>query len=261
MVKTMNPKADYSLSRKSVFKLLAIAFVTLSLLTQAKHAFAQVFTGQVIEENSRVPVPNAVVELLDVAQERIRTISADEKGYYIIKAPEAEKYYIHVRRIGYVENTGGPFTIGSRDTLNIDFRILKETVIMDEITVAVEAHNKNVLEKRLDLVNFNSRKKSGFGQYFTRNEIKEKNLFRLSSLFRGLPGVKVNRDQVFNTRSKCLMKVLINGFEVIPKGGSSIDEFITPTQVIAVEIYSDLVAQPKQFGTLSECGLVLIWTR
>ena len=271
MIKNTHPKADYSPSRNLLFKLLAIAFVALILSVQSEHAFAQVFTGQVIEENSRVPVPNAVVELLDTNQERVRTISADEKGYYTIKAPEAKKYYIRVRRIGYVENTGGPFPIGAKDTLNIDFRILKETQVLDEVTVAVESYNKSIVKKRLEQVNFNSRKNKPFGTYFARGEIQEKNLFRFSDLLRGTIGVIIRDGHIWNARENCPMKVVKNGLELFSPealklegtaafSAFNVDNFINVDRVAGVETYVNQIGQPKQFGSVSRCGLVLVWT-
>ncbi len=72
---------------------------------------AQVVRGTVVDEESRVAVPSAVIVLLDGRGTRVAGALTDEAGRFAILAPGAGSYALRVERIGYRGITSAPFSL------------------------------------------------------------------------------------------------------------------------------------------------------
>ena len=100
-----------------------LAGVILFLLV-ADYTNAQVYKGAVLDEATREPIPFVTVSLQNEDNEHVRHTSTDEDGAFLLVAPEMTEYFLHVKRIGYSENSGGPFLVETGDTLSVQFRII-----------------------------------------------------------------------------------------------------------------------------------------
>lgn len=253
-------------------QLRIILFTGIILLTFWGNSKAQVIQGYVLDEFTEEPVPHMVVILKDQENERVRSTSTNEKGFFLLNAPKEGEYFINVRRVGYSENEGGPFKVGNSDTLNAKIMVLEEITLMDEVVVAVERYNESVSTEFLEGKRFHQRRERGLGRFYTRSEIQERNLFRLSDLLRMTPGLIVRDGQIWSARARCPMKFVLNGMELFSTPaltlngsfqtpGFSIDRQVNVDNVLGVEVYTGMMGQPQQYGTKTRCGAILIWTR
>lgn len=247
----------------------------LLLFFQPQETASQVVQGRVLDELSREPVPQAVVSLQNLQRDTLKRSITDTTGYFQLLAPREGIYFVHVRRIGYAENTGGPFQIGPEDTLNIELRLLLESIVMDEVTVEAERLSKNLQRN-----NFYRRQERGLGQYMTREDISQKMAPSPSRIFSNIPGVERRPDgHLVSSRHQvvCPMTLVVNGVVRVEKkhplfdGGAekrelerqpTIDELIQLENIEAIEVYRGTVGQPLAYtGKRTPCGAILIWTR
>lgn len=265
-------KTTFDQSSKNMIQILLLGTTIFVILLLPGKSSAQVVQGYVLNELTNEPVPETVVILRDLNKERVRSTSTKENGFFLLNAPKEDEYFIFVRRIGYTDNEGGPFKVGSNDTLTAKILVLEETILMDEVVVAVENYNESVSLEFLEGKNFYNRKKRGLGHFYTREEIQERNLFRLSDLLRMTPGIILRDGQILSSRAKCPMKIVLNGMEMFSdpaltlnnsfqSPGFSIDRLVNVDNVLGVEVYTGLMGQPQQYGTKTRCGTLLIWTR
>lgn len=254
---------------KPIF-LLLVVFGSLSM---AEYAAGQVYRGHVLDEATRQPVPYVIVMLQNTKGEYVRHDNTDENGFFEIKAPEVKEYLVHVNRIGYTENTGGPFRVEKDDTLNIEMRVLEKTENLGEVTVEAKAYQEKFNMRYLEENSFFVRKKRSLGQFMTKEDIEKVHAIEPSDLFRRFLGFSTNRGVIMNQARGCRPKVIINGMIMsepssltIVKGDVftptfTIDRLVALENIIGIEAYTGMVGQPLEFGTPSRCGAVLVWTR
>lgn len=98
---------------------------------------AQVVRGRVTEVNSASPVAGAVVSLLgeqsDTALASVLTI---ESGEYAVRAPQAGRYRLAVKRIGVQRFVSVAFDLGSGETRVIDVPIAAVAQTLPQVTVS-----------------------------------------------------------------------------------------------------------------------------
>jgi len=121
----------------------------------------------------------------------------------------------------------------------------------------------------LDWQGFYDRKKVGFGQFITPEEIEEDPPIDFYDLFRGMPGVRgvssarggdgvklTARGGTFggSQTGYCSPAIVVNGSQSI--SGIDVEE------IAAVEVYRGIASVPLQYGMMANrCGLVLFWTK
>lgn len=250
---------------------LLITTTFLFILTE--FTYAQVYMGTVVNEITRDPIPYVIVMLQNTEGKYIRHDNTDDSGSFEIEAPEAKEYLVHVSRIGYTENIGGPFLVEADDTLNIQFRVLEQTENLEEVTVEAERINKQFALKHLEENRFFVRQERGLGEFITREDIEETVAFKPSDLFRMVPGISANflSGGIYNYKSKCSPKIVLNGMQMSQPSDLMIEDkrstsfnlndYIPLEKIIGIEVYTDLISQPVEYGPRSKCGAVLVWTR
>lgn len=263
---------------------LRVAFLgaAVLLLLLSNITNAQVYKGIVLDEATREPVPYVTVSLQNKENEHVRHTSTDEDGAFLLVAPEVTEYFLHVKRIGYSENTGGPFIVESGDTLSVQFRVLETTESLGEVTVEGTPYEQTLIENYLKSKNFFLRQRKGLGLFMTKEDIEEKHANFVSDLFRNTPGIQkvysgaagTENGIIVNKRQKCTPKLVVNGltlsssnslvledFTTAAVGGIAVDNYASIENLVGVEVYTGLPGQPAEFGPKSYCGAVVLWTR
>ena len=248
----------------------------------ADYAHGQVYRGVVLDEMNRKPVPYVTVSLQNEENEHVRHTSTDEDGSFLLVAPDITEYFLHVKRIGYSENSGGPFLVEAGDTLSVQFRILETTESLGEVTVEGTPYEQTLIDNYLKSNNFHTRKKRGLGVFMTKDDIKKKHANFVSDLFRNTHGIQkvysgapgTGNGIIVNKRQKCAPKLVVNGntlsssnpsvledFRTSAVGGVTIDNYASIENLVGVEVYTGIPGQPAEFGPKSYCGAVVLWTR
>lgn len=116
---------------------------------------------------------------------------------------------------------------------------------------------------------FAQRRRSGAGRYLTPEDIARRRPIVTSDLFRMLPGLRVERGPMGETRvemrgmfaNRCSPAVYVDGHHMVGWSADDIDSWVPPDEIAGVEVYSSAVSAPPQFRPgLSTCGSIVIWT-
>lgn len=239
---------------------------------------AQIITGQVFEEFSNNPVPDVVVSLQDSLQNHISHTMTDEYGEFFLQAPEPGSYMVHVRQIGFHENSTGLIEMEIDDNLRIEIGLMVDTIVMEEVTVEAERWSRY-----LDRQGFYTRQDRGLGQFMDRKAIEEMRASRPSELFNMAQGVRIRNDgHLLNNRHSvtCPMTLVVDGLIVVQSRCTylaenchqeelriqqSIDQMLQTLNIQAIEIYTSPHSIPQQFAVgisgITPCGAILVWTQ
>jgi len=157
----------------------------------------------------------------------------------------------------------------------VELHLDTEAVPLAPLTVVARSEST----RRPILADFDDRVDSGFGWYFTRDDIEEIRPTMVSDLLGRVPGVRLEssgrgnyRRTVTMARSSgvgpgggpCPVQIYLDG-RLMTRGNVMeipVDNLVTPEVVEGIEVYRGLSTVPAEFLTpSSRCGVVAIWTR
>jgi hypothetical protein len=147
-------------------------------------------------------------------------------------------------------------------------------VTVDPNAVAIAPVSVIAERTRVARTGFEERRKMGFGRFLTSEEIERRHVFETSDLFRATPGISIRREQfrviVEFTRAKGISKNLgpcepalfIDGVHLMTDEAMSLDDWVRPTEIEAIEMYNGLAGVPPFARGLSlYCGVIAVWTK
>lgn len=242
----------------SLWRMFPVALLLAAGTLDAQTRRTGTFTGVVLDTNG-VPVPDVEVAVTKAS----RTARTDSSGKFILGLVPVGSYDVVFRRVAYAPMV---FTIEISQGDTTEAEVKMNAVPQQMTTIRVE--DKVTPHPRL--AEFESRRRSGFGHFITREQIEKRNPHIMSDMFRTLPGTKFlpvgpNRQVVLRfVRAErgrdCPPTYFIDG---ILANGYNLDD-MSVSDVEAVEVYAGLSTLPAQFAKARDnlpCGTVAIWTR
>lgn len=113
------------------------------------------------------------------------------------------------------------------------------------------------------LRDFYQRRERGFGHYFTRWQIEDRNPIEVTDLLRTVPGVSVVPSGAFSNairirRGSCRGSpaVYVDGMRIFAE---DLDIMISPSDMHGIEVYTGIAGAPIEYSS-SRCGVILVWT-
>jgi hypothetical protein len=214
-------------------------------------------SGQVTDLSSGAAIPAASLKLFRGDEPRaFRETLTDERGRFRMEDVAPGTYRIEIEALGFrtiAESVEIP------DTPPVEMRIELAPQALELEGVVVTGRARTLLDR----VGFNARRERGLGTHFTRDEILERASFRVSDVFRMVPGARVvpragpGLDADVRLRGGCAPDVIVDGVRTVQ--GTSVDDLLGLHDVEAIEVYRGSTA-PSQY-THSSCGAILVWTR
>jgi hypothetical protein len=215
--------------------------------------------GAIVRADNGRPLANAQVSVLNGPSTR-----TNERGEWIIADAPAGTRVIEARAVGY-------FPL--RTTLNV-------TANGDAPLMALSS-NKSVLEsvkvranywRYADLKGFRARQRTFPGRFYNQRDIDARAAKTASDLLMSMSGVLIeygeNGDRFFYQKTpgalghdRCIPTVYLNGAELRGLDASTLDTFINPTRVIALEIYQAGMAPSAFQSAFTGCGSLVFWTQ
>jgi hypothetical protein len=234
--------------------------------------------GLIIDDRTGEPISGADLLILDSFGDRLATRVTDEHGRFEVEVRRAPGVRIRASRIGYRETLSPVLFFDDHLRFNVELRLDTDAVLLAPLEVVARSTSR-----RSPLFsNFDHRTGSGFGSYFTREEIEQIRPMRVSDLLVRLPGVHLEGSgagrsrTVLMARSRaltsgdgggCAAQIFVDG-RLMNRGGLgglrevAIDDLVTPDDVEGVEVYQGLSSVPAEFfNPGARCGVVAIWTR
>ena len=204
------------------------------------------------------PFPNAVARVLGSGS----SVRSDSAGVFRVIDAVAGTQTVEIRAVGF-EPQRRSVVLRPDDALDLAFTITKSSVLLD--TIRVIAGRKLPPE----VVRLEQRWRRGFGVFMDATTIRERTSTRITSALWGIPGVRLGtRSGAGNSvwmrgvgGGECAAPVFLDGFP-LDMGDISIDELVSPLEVVAVEVYARSENVPAEFmNPFNSCGVLLVWTR
>jgi hypothetical protein len=238
----------------------------------ADAAEAQTLRGRVLDSMSGEPVMLAYVGLMASEGEMVVASLASIEGQFELEAPERGSYFLFVSRSGYETLVDGLFDIGSDGMMDVQVGLRPAPVELDPLVVEAEAD-----KSPLEVAGFYDRALMGRGTFLIREEIQRRAVDKITDAFRDVPLLLVDESRPL-TGSGAMqypsVQIMRNGRacsptfyldrHVIARGGETLvrpDDFVTPAELEAIEIYTRPSEVPVGFDEVSHCGVILMWTR
>jgi len=227
--------------------------------------------GRVIDAETRGPVANAGVALLDSAGTARAQVVTDENGRFVMApASGPGQYDVQVIALGYVGAPSDPVDY-TGESVFLEIALSPAPIEMEGIEVRVEA-----LDPALEAQGFYQRERTTGGLFVDPEDLENRVLVRASEALRRLPGVNVRGGEPTFTRvggglgGGCGQPpdVWVDGVPVRRGGGTPgvpqrFDDLLpAPQNIAAVEAYPGGASVPAQFGGVSGgCGVIVVWTK
>lgn len=239
----------------------------------------QVIRGMVRDTESGEPVSLAYVGLLAPGRELVVATLADVDGAFSVRAPEEGAYFLYVTRTGYQALLDGLFELGDDGLIELEVGVRPAPLPIAPVAVEIASTGRD-----LSAVGFYERRELGLGHFLGREEIERVGVGDLTDAFVGIPGLRVvtpvtslvaptgvMNPEILVQRGGafCSPTLFVDG-SVVALGARSRGsresevrpgDFVDPSEVEAVEIYTRPADTPPQFESASGCGVLLVWTR
>lgn len=216
-----------------------------ALLIATAPAAAQLVRGTVIDVAAGTPIPHAEVALVDQDGQRLQTALTDSLGFFLIEAPNAGRYTLTVRHIGFVAVSTPVVDVSDAEMVSVQVRMSAEAITLDPLVVVQRRwYGIARLEQFYDRADWNAR--SGNGRIYFHEDLQTYSSLR--HLFMTVP-----------RRINCRMPILVDGIPI--HSLDDLDAFAQPEDVEGVEIYRGAAQVPPEFAHLTDCAIALVWTR
>jgi len=254
-------------------------------------ALLPAIVGTILAQDSRRPLEDVLVRLLDEAGEPIDSDLSDSQGRFrIVLDGGVPVVFLSVERLGYTGAVSEALDL-TNGTQRVEVLLPEEAIQLEPVLVMVDGR-----VEKLEQVGFYVRATTTPGLFIRRDDIEAVAPARTSDLLGRAPGVRVmtnalegdlRRRVVFNrltlaSGEQCYPSVYVDG-EMIRAGGVreaadspviegvespqgenvlSLDELVPPQEIEAVEMYATPGQVPRRFtGLGTRCGVIVIWTR
>lgn len=228
-------------------------------------AQAQLVVGRLLDDQTRQPIALAEVKLIDARGKQVSMFVTDTTGKFRLTANAQGEYRLRAERIGYQNGQTEKFKLLAADTLVMDFWLSTKAVLLAPIEVKASARDWLERYAPVGMEPFFERRtfygKAGLGTFLGRKEVREFEGLPTTALLSSTVGVHVFNGAV-TMRGNCRPQYFLNGMPFKLAPGETIDQFISPVDLEAVEIYRGASQLPGEFGgSNSECGAIVLWTR
>lgn len=250
-----------------------IALALVALGAAPAGASAQVILGRVIDDESGIGVADAEIMLLDDRARPVgeRRLSGANGGF--VFSVEPGHYQFSAFRIGYGPGTSPFVEVQEGDSVEVEFRIAQEAIVLDPLTVTASARPWYEHMKPPALWEYYERSehmaKLGLGHFLERDDLRPMQGMPVSIAIGNLPGMQAvaagngARFQVLG-RLDCPALFFLNGQPVRLAESWFIDDFVSMAEVEAIEVYAGAASLPGEFrgmGGGGNCGAVVVWTK
>jgi hypothetical protein len=259
-------------------RILPLVLVALGLAGSGRVSAQTMLSGRVVSGGR--PVARAEIRL-EAQQLKAET---SDSGVWRLFVPNRGLVELSVRAIGF-QPAARRLVLAGNDTINVEFSLDPTAQRLD--SVSVEAPAAEVLGK---MQGFEQRRRMGFGRFFTREMLAERENSIVSNVLRSGTGLRMMRrpetcgggwaaasgrggslvrEACGPTKfdPACYMAIYLDGVRLWAPGFSSgdpppdIDRYKV-SDFEGIEVYRSVAEAPIQYqAPRSDCGVLVLWTR
>lgn len=258
----------------STRRFLRLAIAALAGAGSLSPLEAQTLRGRILDSATREPVMLAYVGLITEGESMAVAALADTAGVFEIKAPDPGPYFVYISRTGYETMMDGVFELGDGGVVDVQIGLKPLPIELEEMVVEAERGSMSFLQRQ----GFYDRAVGGRGVFMIREEIERVSIDKVTDVFRRIPLLDIDESrpliggpQVFQNPE---IRVIRNGQYCSPtlyidrhvvqsgaNGAVRPDDYVTASEIEAIEVYTRPSQVPVGFDELNHCGVILIWTR
>ncbi len=215
--------------------------------------------GRVIDIRTGETIPSVRVEFRLPGEEGAPVWQglSGSSGTFVTARMIPGEYEVSVAMLGYADVLS---TLRLEEAGDVDLRVelVPEALAVEPVVVAVRR------QSRLETGGFFERQAVGIGHFLTRQDIENRNPWRVADLFYGVPGARVIPASVGQPvpnvllRNNCSPLIVMNGAPLSSR--LRLDEILHPSDIEAIEVYHGSSA-PIQYSQFTTCGTIMVWTR
>jgi len=233
----------------------------------AKETPQGTLTGQVVTEGG-----------IPIAQARIRIVGgtplvlSGRDGRFTLSAIRAGDQVLEVRLLGY-RAFDQLISVVAGQTLDVHVTLVAAPIPLKAVEIKGSPALRPVLE------GFEHRRARGNGHFFNQAEIARMQPRVFTDVLRRVPGVilqpaagsfgsnemvRMNRATGITGARNCPVLFYINGMPFQVTADLSINQYVAPEDVVAIEVYSGSSQIPPEFSANllnARCGVIVIWTK
>lgn len=254
-----------SLAHTLPYPFLAAVFAGTLFSAELTSQPAGIVSGTVTA-GSKLPVADARVRLLGTD---LTAVTRVDGVFHVVQVP-AGRQTLEVRMVGYTPQIM-PVDVLAGATLHVS--LVLEPLALETVSVTAEGTFSP------GMGGFNERRAKGNGRFFTREQIEKMQARQVTDVLRRVPGMQIQtgsgtyggmqtaqtgRNVGSSGSRTCPVAYYVNGTPFPLSNDVPINHYITPEEVVAIEVYSGASQTPAQFNATtvnSRCGVVVIWTR
>jgi len=257
------------LLRRSLLLAIALLSATCASIASSQTPSPGIPTRQfgtidgVVSDTNLTPLHAAFVSIVGTP---IR-IGTGPNGRFRITKLETGNYLVIVKRVGY-RPTSGIVHVPPMDTLRLSYTLEPIPTELAPVVVSERPFS-------LRLSEFLARRKAGFGEFMTQEEIEAKNTVYSTELFRKFQSVNVSpsrmsamtewyalsrREGANPSLGACPLAVFLDNVPLPTP--FNLDLLPPPRDLAGIEVYAGPSTVPPQYsGRERSCGVILIWTK
>jgi len=223
-------------------------------------------TGSVVSEEA-TPVAGARIRIAGAGM----VLSGNDGRFRLTHLSDGD-HILEVRGLGY-RAVMQPVRIRAGETLYVRVVLTPAPVPLEAVEIEAEPALLPALR------GFEERRAQGNGHFFNRQEIARMQPRVFTDVLRRVPGVlfqanpgafgpnemvRMERTTGIAGARGCPVLFYVNGTPFPATRDLSINEYVVPEDVIAIEVYNGSSQIPPQFQSNllnARCGVVVIWTR
>ena len=193
-------------------------------------------------------------------------VRTSERGEFVILDAILGTQSIEVRAIGY-QPLRRAVRLSRTSMVEVTFSMAATNVELDTVRVVAGR------EIPWDVRGIERRWRTGLGRFLDGKTVTERSTMYTTDALRGMAGVAIRspkqgfgQDIIMRgfMGGECRATLFVDGMPVdaASRGGITIDEFVQPDMVAAVEVYARANLVPAEYMTMrTGCGVVAVWTK
>jgi len=189
--------------------------------------------------------------------------ATNTEGHFAMRDLPTGTWTLETRAVGFLPVRQAIDVHPDRDVVT-DVKMESLASVLDTVKVVTQR-----IYLSPQMVDFEQRRKSGFGYFMDEDAINRRNPIFAADLFRMAPGLSVMPSRGFGhsivMRGRgmgggyCVPAFFVDGMRMMVDDGN-LDQVVNASEIRAVEVYSRASNVPPQFNTLTGCGSVVIHT-
>ncbi len=231
---------------------------------------ATAITGKlngVVRNRNGSLIPGAIVAAVGTDV----TGHSDDYGRFSLAGVTAGSGIVEARAVGYM--TGRAQTTVRPDSAQqVDIVMGDSVTLLEPVTVEAGAY-----KPYLSMVGFEQRRRNATGHFLDTADVQRSGATRFEEIFRMVPGIRVrpngsgymvevarSEGQILNPSAAnyCPPAYFVDGVYLPLPPLQTATMPIVPEEVLAIEVYSNLISAPPQYQRRSAtCGVILVWTK